>query len=100
MDYVKRCFPKCGTIGIRVRILEKVRNVQLKEWQKYVLPAVVIAIVWGLVVLPIIFYHLPNNRVRLANYIDYWLIPIVLVKAFVTITFVMKISRIFKISST
>ena len=67
MDYIKRCLSRCGTLGIST--LEKMRNVQLKEWQKYIFPAVVIAIVWGLMLLPIIFYHLPNEQVRPANYI-------------------------------
>ena len=66
MECLKHCFPKCGTPGIST--LEKVRNVQLKEWQKYIFPAVVIVIVWGLMLLPIIFYHLPNKQVRPANY--------------------------------
>ena len=39
------------------------RNVQLKEWQKYIFPAVVIATVWGLMLLPIIIHHLPNKQV-------------------------------------
>ena len=66
MDYIQRCFLRCGTLGIST--LEKVRNVQKKEWQKYIFPAVVIAIVWGLMLLPIIFYHLPNEQVRPAHY--------------------------------
>ena len=61
MDCLKRCFSECKSIGI----LEKVRNVQLKEWQKYIFPAVVIAVVWGLMLLPIISYHLPNKQVDL-----------------------------------
>lgn len=61
MDCIKRCLSECKSI----RIVEKVRDVQLKEWQKYIFPAIVIAVVWGVMVLPIIIHHLPNKQVSL-----------------------------------
>lgn len=67
MDYVKRCYSECASVGIS--ILEKVRNTQLKKKQKYIFPVVVISIVWGLMLLPFISYHLPNKQVDYRIYI-------------------------------
>ena len=47
------------------RIKEKSRHVPVEQWRRIgpVFLAVVIIVVWGLLSVPIIFYHLPQDQV-------------------------------------
>ena len=50
------------------RIKEKLRHIPVKKWQmmELVILGIVVAIVWGLLSLPVIFYHLRESQVYIA----------------------------------
>lgn len=53
--------------GVGEWLKDKTSNVSFKQWQfiiELAVVLVVILIVWGLLSLPIIFYHLPQNQVH------------------------------------
>ena len=55
------------------RIKEKLRHILVEKWQmmELVILGIVVVVVWGLLSLPVIFYHLRENQVYNYSYNNY-----------------------------
>jgi len=58
--------PRWNGTDVRGKIKASLRRIPVKKWQKFELSVLVLLIfvVWGLALLPIIFYYHPESEVR------------------------------------
>jgi len=59
--------PRWNGTDVRGKIKASLRRIPVKKWQKFELSVLVLLIfvVWGLALLPIIFYYQPGSEVRI-----------------------------------
>ena len=64
-----RISPRWNGTDVRGKIRASLRRVPVKKWQKFELGVLVvlIVVVWGLAILPVIFYYHPESEVRICR---------------------------------